>query len=215
MIKSKDNKKTHKISKIIFSSIFSLIILIIVFYITVVLIAPRKVIKIFNFQSFVISSSSMEPTIDYGDVIFIKPVNPADLQENDIMTFYVDVDLDGKKEVVTHYLAAKRLDENGKLEFRTKRENTEVYDSWTVKEEDVVGQYNFQIKQIGKVILYIQSGFAILIFVVDIILLYFIYLLMKSIDNDRSNKTDKKSSLESNIIDEIITLENDSKKTKP
>ena len=146
MSKSKENKKTNKILKIISTSIFSLIILFIIAYITVVLVAPRKVIKIFNFQSFVISSSSMEPTINYGDVIFVKPVNPADLQEDDIITFYVDVNLDGEKEIVTHYVAAKRLDENGNLEFKTKRENTEIFDSWTVKEEDVVGIYNFHIK---------------------------------------------------------------------
>jgi signal peptidase I len=214
MLKSEENKKTNKIPKIIITSVFSLVILIIVVYITVVLFAPRKVIKIFKFQTFVISSSSMEPTINYGDVIFVKPVNPEDLQENDIMTFYVDVDLDGKKEVVTHYVAAKRLDENGKLEFRTKRENTDIFDSWTVKEEDVVGRYNFQINQIGKVVLYIQSGFAIFIFIVDIILLYFIYLLMKSVENDRDTKKDKNSSSEDNILADIITIENESKETK-
>ena len=48
------------------------------------------VYNLIKFRSYVIVSNSMQPTIDPGDVIFIKKSNVEDLEVGDVITFQKD-----------------------------------------------------------------------------------------------------------------------------
>ena len=187
---SQDSKSFKYILNIIWKCLLGFLALLIISYISIGFIAPRKVISIFRFQNFVISSNSMDPTIKYGDIIIVKQVNIEDLKVGDIVTFYVDFNLDGKDEVVTHYLAEINTNEDNKYFFRTHRENTTIYDSWLIEEEDIIGRYVTKIKSIGKISLYIQSGFGLGIFIVDIIIIIFISMILSSLNDDKNKHDD-------------------------
>src|SRR5690554_6557009 len=103
--------KTRWIYLVIFLKGFGLSVLaIFLFYIGLNVVAPRKVVPIFGFQHFVISSTSMEPDLLFGDVVVIEKVNPEDLKVGDIITYYAYVDpADTSMRRVTHYFAEKRV----------------------------------------------------------------------------------------------------------
>lgn len=183
------------ITKNIGRGLFIAVVVLILFYIILTVFFPRKVIDIFKYQNFVITSGSMSPTIEYGDMVIVKKVDPHELQEEDIITFYADVNASGKKVVVTHYVAQITTDDDGKLYFRTHRENSTIYDSWLVGEEDIVGIKVGQINKIGKVILYIQSGFGLSILIVDIIIIFLIIQLILSLNDGGKDKYKKNKDL--------------------
>ena len=135
--------------------------------------SPKKVLKIFKYQHFVVQTSSMSPSLNPGDLIFIKELDLDKLQKNEIITFYVDFNRDGKKNVVTHYFDSIEIID-GVSYFRTKREGTENLDSWKIPEEDLIGKYVNHIPKIGRFVLFLQSPFGIGVIIVDLALLFLI-----------------------------------------
>ena len=59
----------------------------------------------------------MQPTLNLGDIIVVRPIELDQLQEGMIICYYQDVNLDGKNKVVTHYFVKEEII-NGKVYYR-------------------------------------------------------------------------------------------------
>ena len=133
-----------------------------------------KLYNIVRYRTYVIVSPSMKPTIDAGDLIFIKKVDINNLKKGDIVSFKNDdiiathriVDIDDKKVV-------------------TKGDNNNIEDYPTDK-SDIIGKFIFAIPKIGYVISYAMSpvGMVTIALVITFIFIYdFIFREKKSKSN--------------------------------
>lgn len=174
------------------SIFFYIIVFILISYILLQAIAPRATVKVFGFKPFVVVTQSMEPVINVNDVVFIKNFDINDLENEDIITFLADVNYDGEKEIVTHYIYSITEDTSGELIIRTHRyfENEEDYipDNWFLTEDDILGQYMFHIPKIGAVIQFLKSPFGIGAMVFNIGIIITIIYLIKKEKNQQINQ---------------------------
>lgn len=123
-----------------YSGIITKTILIVICIITVSLTSG-----IFPIYTLSVGSESMEPNINKGDIILvhkIKKINLNKLSTNDVLVFkYED-------KTVVHRIV-EITDKNDQLYFKTKGDNNNTIDDWTVEEKDVIGTVKIRIKYIG------------------------------------------------------------------
>jgi signal peptidase len=98
------NNKTKKTINLVGSILFFALAGLLVLYILLELFLPNMTIKVFQFKPYVVVTESMEPVIDVDDLIIVTNTNVDSLEVGDIITFRADIDYNGTKEVVTHYL---------------------------------------------------------------------------------------------------------------
>lgn len=168
--------------------LFWLIFIVFIFYVGLSIFKQDSVIKVFKFQPYVIQSGSMDPTIKFGDIVIVTEIDDIDnLQKTDIITFKTDINLDGKKEVVTHYYVKTEIDDNGNKYIRTKREGTNTLDSWKVEEKDIIGKYILHLPKAGKFILFLKDGIGIRVLIIDIVIIFLIVILSKYENEEEKN----------------------------
>ena len=106
--------------------------------------------RLVGFQCFNIISPSMEPEYMVGDLIYVKKVDPATIQEGDVITFLVNEDL----VVGTHRVV--RVDAENQR-FYTKGDANDVEDGQPVHFNNVIGVPEFSIPLLGYVTDFIQN----------------------------------------------------------
>jgi signal peptidase len=100
----------------------------------------------FGYSISSVQTGSMAPTILQYDVIFVKRVDAATLEKDDIITFWADVEVDvGETTQVMHITVTHRIldvidDEDG-LRFITKGDANNVQDDWEIAADDIIGVY--------------------------------------------------------------------------
>ena len=166
------------------TGLFYLIAGILVLYIVINIFMPEKSVKVFGFKPYVVITESMEPYIKVNDLIIVNNPDVDELVEEDIITFYADIDYDGKNEIVTHYIYSINENDNGDLVFKThgyfENEADTFADYWIIGEDDILGQYMFKIPKIGAVVQFVKSPFGIAAMVVNIgVIGGIIYLIKK------------------------------------
>ncbi len=168
---------------------------ILLLYIVIQLVAPNMTVKIFGVKPYVVITESMEPEINVRDMVFVRQFAIEDAEVGDIITFEADIDYNGTKEVVTHYIYAINTD-GVTTTIQTNRHwedmNDAVPDSWVLLPEDVLGTYWFQIPKIGYLTDFLKSPFGIAAIIVNVTVIGgIIYLIKKGkeqtiIDNEQS-----------------------------
>ena len=135
-------------------------------------------------------SNSMQPTINKGDLIAGTTLTLEEkqaLKEGDIITFFVDLDGDGIKEINTHRIV-KVNGTGDDVTFRTKGDNSELYpinvfdDRYNIRPEDVIctwKQGDTQLKGLGSVMSFLQSRVGFLCIVIIPLALFFIYEVVR------------------------------------
>ena len=91
------NKRKKNIE--IIQKILGIILIIMIYNMILTFISSDNLnhgVGLFGYKACIITSSSMEPAINYGDVVVIKECKEKDLQTGDVRTFKQ------KQEVVTH-----------------------------------------------------------------------------------------------------------------
>lgn len=107
--------------------------------------------KCLGYEVLVVQSGSMEPVYHVGSLIYVKSVEPEELEVGDVITFEIGNGVRGTHRII------EILDNNGELSFITKGDANEVEDNKPVVEDAIVGQVKFTIPKLGFFITYIQQ----------------------------------------------------------
>ncbi len=194
-----DNKKTSKkVFRWIRSILFFLVVGILLSYIVIEAFFPSQTVKIYGFKPYVVLTQSMEPEINVDDVVVVTRPDTETLEEGDIITFLADINNDGVKNIVTHYVYSIEEDSSGDLEIRTRRHYEDPDDispdPWLVTEEDVLGEYLFTVPNIGVIIRFLQSPFGLAAITVNALIIGAVVVLLKGEKKTPENKDDVQSS---------------------
>ena len=129
---------------------FTTVLVCLVVILAVLLVGVRLV----GFQVFTVLSGSMEPTYHVGSLIYVKSVDPAQLQAGDVITFMLD-----ENTVATHrIIEVVPADEDPTgLRFATQGDAHDAPDGSLVHYKNVVGTPVFTIPQLGYLANYIQN----------------------------------------------------------
>ena len=145
--------------------------------------SPDKIASLFGYKAFVISSGSMEPTLNIGDIVITKETKQEQIQKNNIITFMED------GYTVTHRVA-DIIEKDGDTYYQTKGDNNNTYDAELVKYEDIEGVYVFKINSIGNIVVYAQSTTAVMIIIICAI--YIIYRISSRKDDRKNARHEKR-----------------------
>ena len=132
--------------------------------------------NLFGYMPFSIQTQSMEPTIKAGDVVIGKEVDFNTLKEGDIITYWTTVD--EQKILNTHKIT--KVISNGKgsvPSFKTKGDNNQIEDEYTVAAADIVAKYNSKISGLGKAVDLLETQKGFFICIVLPLILFFLYKL--------------------------------------
>lgn len=140
-----------KIGNIIFYTFASLIFMMFVMEVFM----PNRSIELIGFKGYVVPTPSMKPVINPGDLIFVGKVDLDALEAEDIITYYRDLNFDGKNETVTHSIRSITY-EDGIRTFRTYGINNTQDDQYTITDEDIIGVYLFRVPWIGFIIIFFK-----------------------------------------------------------
>lgn len=188
-----NEQKTKKNgSKLVGTIVFYVLAGLLLFYILLELFIPSVTIKVFQFKPYVVITESMEPVLNVNDMVVVVNPNLDKLEVGDIITFKADINYDGEKEVITHYINAIEEDVDGDRIFRTNRYGSTVPDTWILHDSDVIGVYGFRIPQMGMFINFVKSPFGIAAVSVNLIIIGVIIFLVKSGKKETDNKIENK-----------------------
>lgn len=112
---------------------------------------PSHYDKTVNKKLYVVLTDSMSPTIPPLSAVLVD-LNEDHYQKGDIITFKVDLNQDGIKDLVTH-----RLESITDTEVRTISDKSNKIDRWTITQEDIIGKVVLTLPHLGGVILGVQK----------------------------------------------------------
>lgn len=173
-----------KAMKLVWNVVSSLILAVIV-AMAVLLVGVRLI----GLRPFVVLSGSMEPTYHVGSMIYVKSMDPNDIQVGDPITFVINEDLD----VATHRVI--EIDAENQ-HFYTKGDANDVADGSPVHFNNLVGKPVFTIPYLGYVSDWITNPpgmyIAITGAVIYLILMFLPDVLAKAEEADRRAEEKKK-----------------------
>ncbi len=110
-----------------------------------------------SFQTLLVQSGSMSPTIKTGDLIVIKP--DKNYKAGDIITFN-----NSKNQKVTHRIVNIKT-ENNIQKIYTKGDANKVLDDAYISTSNIIGKVNYQIPYLGKLVFFSKTlpGLVVLV----------------------------------------------------
>ena len=106
---------------------------------------PFTLPKLLNYQAYTVISGSMEPAIETGSLVYIGPVEPQDVQVEDVIAFYGGRDSNA---IITHRVVENRVVMG---EFITKGDANQTNDMNPVPYEELIGRVELTIPKFGMV----------------------------------------------------------------
>lgn len=190
----KKKKRKHPLINWIKTILFFVIIGVLSLYILFELFIPEQTVHTFRFKPYVVLTRSMEPVINVDDVVIVTRPDIDALKEGDIITFKADINYDGHKEIVTHYIYSIEENSAGELSIRTHRHfqdsNNISPDTWRLSEEDILGSYMMRIPTIGVLIRFLQSPFGFAALAVNAGVIIGVIILIKH-DKNKADASKK------------------------
>lgn len=137
--------------------------------------------RLVGLDVFVVQSGSMEPDYPTGSVVYVRAVDPAELEVGDVITFRLSDSLRATHRII------EVVEQDGEVAFRTKGDANDHADNGLLTPDNIVGKVVFSIPCLGFVTAYIQQppGLYIAICVVAAVLL--LTLLPEIIFNDKKS----------------------------
>ena len=161
-------------------NVVSTVIVVLIVLFTVLLVGVR----LFGVQVFTVLSGSMEPTYHTGDLIYVKEVDPEEVEVGDAITFVLP-----DETAATHRVV--RIDAD-KQYFYTKGDANEFEDASPVHYKNLIGTPVFSIPLLGYAANYIQNPpgiyIAIAVAAVLLILVFLPDIIGKSDKKDKGEK---------------------------
>lgn len=165
-----------KIIKKIIRKLFWIFLTVVALYSTFIifqrLVWKDKTPSFFGYKNFIVLTGSMEPTLNKGDIVFVKQSN--DIKKGDIISFKI------KNSVITHRVK-EIYEENGKDYYITKGDANTGTDTELISLENIEGKYCFKIPLLGKIIFFFQKPIGIIVLFIVLVL----FLLLSSIKTNK------------------------------
>ena len=117
-------------------------------------------IRVLGMGTFVVTGSSMEPTIQKGALVIVEPVSPSLVNRGDVITF------EHYDQVTTHRVIAIDASNAASPTFTTKGDANLVADPEPVHFPGQVGLYRASIPLLGYVIVYVQAYWRLAVMVI-------------------------------------------------
>lgn len=142
----------------------------------------------------VVSSGSMRPTLNEGDLLFVKGVDSSDIQNGTIIVFHAYWAPDPSIPVV--HRVVDIMEVGGVLYFKTKGDNNEQADPY-ISEYDVYGIVIGGIPYIGWIKLFFDST-GLLYILIAAIIIYLIISIVLDYNKEKKNQNtaDKENKLQ-------------------
>ena len=96
--------------------------------------------------AYTVLSPSMRPAVDAGDLVVVRPTDPADIGVGSVITFQLE---SGKPAVVTHRVVRQGLDKDQKPVFLTEGDANNSPDAIWVRPEQVRGTVWYSLPHVG------------------------------------------------------------------
>lgn len=131
--------------------------------------------NIFGFRAYIVNTDSMAATdFNAGDLIFTKSVDPATLQEGDIIT-YISQNSESFGETITHKIRSRTVDAEGSPGFITYGTTTNTDDETIVTFPYILGKYTGHLKGVGTFFNFLKTpqGYFVCIFVPFMLLIVY------------------------------------------
>ena len=131
--------------------------------------------NLFGMRFYIVLSDSMAATdFDAGDLVVVKEVDPATLQEGDIIS-YQSQNTENYGQTVTHKIRAKTTDANGNPGFITYGTTTNVDDETVVTYPFILGKYEMALPNVGTFFQFLKTpqGYIVCILVPFLMLIIY------------------------------------------
>ena len=177
---------------------------------TVITKVSGKTPFIFGYSIQRVSSSSMKPTLEVGDIILCRQCDPMTLQDGDIIT-YEGKRGEFKDKLVTHRVIKAPYLENGEYYLLTKGDDNPYEDS-AIPVGDVLGIYQQKIDFLAPIFEFFITPWGLLTMIALIILAFFgdIVNLFKALLGIDSVDKNEVNELIEKYKNETPTIESDS-----
>lgn len=144
-----------------------------------------------GYSPMVVMTDSMFPEISSGDLIVVKVVDPSEINENDIISFFDPASKTGTAVVTHRVIDIKYID--GEIFFETKGDFNNDADEDLVPADNLVGLYQSRIPGLGNVVLFMQTipGLIIGIGVPLVLLIGYDMLRRKGMEEEQARERDK------------------------
>ena len=168
---------------------FTTVLVVLIVILAILLVGVRVV----GLKPFVVLSGSMEPDYPTGSLIYVKEVDPFELEPGDVITFMLN-----ETTVATHRMVGIVPDEEDPsvIRFRTKGDANDFEDGTLVHYKNVIGTPVFVIPLLGYVSNYISqppglfiAGIGLLL----VILLMFVPDILRAADKADKKAAEKKA----------------------
>ena len=146
-----------------------------------------KVPGFFGYTPMIVLTDSMVPEIYGGDLVICTDIAPEDVKVGDIISFFDPMSTKGT--VVTHRVI-DITNQNGKIYFKTKGDANNAEDYKPVPAENLVGEYQFRIAGVGKVLMFMQTTLGLVVCVGVPLVALITYELLRRRKYEKSNESD-------------------------
>lgn len=180
-------EKIEKILYMLFTIFLSIVLVIEIIMVFQIIFSKEKIPTLFGYKPIIVVSDIMKEEIEYGDLIIIKSVDTDTLKKGDIITYWY-----GNQILITDRI--DNIEEkNQEIVYTTKGDNNENVDEYKTSYKQVEGKYQFRIKGLGNVLLYLKDiknilKLMIIVVVLEIIWIGIGYLFEKFPNNTQNHK---------------------------
>lgn len=152
-------------------SIFLYILLIPILIYNLVLIAqsiitPNKTPNFLGIKTYAITSGSMEPNINIGDIVIVEEVDETDLKVGDVISYRKG------QTIITHRIAKIENSEGHNI-YITKGDNNNTEDMENIEIDRIEGKVVLNISKIGYLAIFLKDKIVL----ISIVLCYILYII--------------------------------------
>jgi len=144
-----------------------ILLIIVLFAATYGSVAALKVVFHTESPLMVVSSGSMIPVLNVGDIILVRGVDPSTVTVGQIIIFHSPYDY--STPIVHRVIVIDH--ENGQTFFETKGDNNPVPDGWRVPAANLMGVYVGKLPYVGLLSLELRGPLGIILIVLLVLLI--------------------------------------------
>ena len=163
----KQNEKRKRTKQIVKKLLFVIIIILLynIFLITKSTLDKTDAKSMFGYRAYVITTNSMEPTINVGDIIIVSGIEKDKIKTDKIVTF------EQNNQIITHRIVGIEETEKGS-KYVTKGDNNLTKDTEEISYEQILGTIVLKIPRIGNIILLLEDKIYIILLLNLILIIY-------------------------------------------